>query len=123
MAKIGFGAGEGFHGGRPQIASISIAPPCPPPCAFGGDAALIAEPLHRIDQMQHDAIAAGADRMANANRAAVDIEPIARNLAGGAGEPERLAAELVIVPGGKQVSTCAANASLSSDNSISLRPS
>ena len=32
--------------------------------AFGGDAALEAEPLHGVDEMQHDAVAARADRMA-----------------------------------------------------------
>src|SRR5580700_8662326 len=69
--------------------------------AFGGDAALLAKPLHGVDQMQHDAIAAGADRMADADRAAVDIEPVARDFSCRAGKPERRAAELVIVPGGE----------------------
>src|SRR5581483_11743060 len=69
--------------------------------AFGGDAAPLAEPLHGIDQMQHDAIAAGADRMADADGAAVDIEPVARDVAGSAGKAERVAAEFVVLPGGK----------------------
>ena len=42
--------------------------------AFGGDAAPGAEPLHRIDEMQHDAVAAAADGMTEADRAAIDIE-------------------------------------------------
>ena len=41
---------------------------------FGGDAALGAEPLHRVDEMQHDAIAAAADGMTEADGAAIDIE-------------------------------------------------
>ena len=49
--------------------------------AFGSDAALFAEPLHGIDEMQHDPVAAGADRMADADGAAVDIEQIARDAA------------------------------------------
>ena len=32
--------------------------------AFGGDAAFQAHPLHGVDEVQHDAVAAGADRMA-----------------------------------------------------------
>src|SRR6266540_3996100 len=32
--------------------------------AFGGDALAHAEPLHRVDEMQHDAVAARADGMA-----------------------------------------------------------
>ena len=45
--------------------------------AFGGDALLDAEPLHRVDEMQHDPVAAGADRMAEADGAAVDVELVA----------------------------------------------
>src|SRR3984957_14077923 len=66
--------------------------------AFGGDAALQAEPLHGVNEMQHDAVAARADRMADADRAAVDVEPVARDRAGGAVEAEHLAAELGILP-------------------------
>src|SRR5436190_21340825 len=43
--------------------------------ALGGDAAFQAEPLHGVDEMQDDAIAAGANRVAGADGAAVDIEP------------------------------------------------
>ena len=67
--------------------------------AFGGDAALEAEPFHRIDEMQHDAIAAGADRMAEPDRAAVDIELVALDRAGGPVEMQHLAAERVVLPG------------------------
>src|ERR1700731_1201806 len=89
MASVGLGAGEVFmrpsHRFDQHGAALAAAD------ALGGDAALIAEPLHGVDQMQHDAVAAGADRMTDADGAAVDIEPVARDLAGRAGEPERLA--------------------------------
>src|SRR5580704_12645696 len=100
MASVGFGAGEVFmrcpsHRFDQHGAALAAAD------AFGGDAALIAEPLHGIDQMQDDAIAAGANRMADADRTAVDIEPVARDLSRRTGKPERLAAEFGIVPGGE----------------------
>src|SRR5579862_1861357 len=100
MASVGFGAGEVFIGPPSHCfdqhgAALAAAD------AFGGDAALLAEPLHGVDQVQHDAIAAGADRMAHPDRAAVDIEPVARDFSRSTWKPERLAAELVIVPGGK----------------------
>src|SRR5580704_2489551 len=69
--------------------------------AFGGDAALFAEPLHGIDEMQHDPVAASANRMADADGAAVDIKNIARDAAGRCIEPERVAAELGILPSGE----------------------
>src|SRR6202035_2190451 len=55
MARIGFGAGEAFMGRSSHRfdqhgAALAAAD------AFGGDAALIAEPVHSVDQMQHDAI-------------------------------------------------------------------
>src|SRR5580692_12853566 len=65
---------------------------------FGGDAALVAEPLHGVDEMQHDTIAAGADRVADADGAAVDIDPVARDCAGRTVEAERVAAEFGVVP-------------------------
>src|ERR1700724_463810 len=69
MASVGLGAGEVFmrfpsHRLDQHGAALAAAD------AFGGDAALLAEPLHGIDEMQHDAVAAGADRMAGADRAA-----------------------------------------------------
>src|SRR6202050_3296804 len=69
MARIGFGAGEVFmrrssHRFDQHGAALAAAD------AFGGDAALIAEPFHGIDQMQHDAIAAGAHPMGDAKRRA-----------------------------------------------------
>src|SRR5712691_12874965 len=69
--------------------------------ALGGDALLDAEPPHRVDEVQHDAVAAGADRMAEANGAAVDIELVARDAPGGGAETENLAAERVVLPGGE----------------------
>src|SRR6266436_3145959 len=68
---------------------------------FGGDAALGAQPLHRVDEMQHDAIAAAANGMPEADRAAVDIQFCLVDLPGGAFKPKNLAAELFVVPGGK----------------------
>src|SRR5579862_4859205 len=100
MASVGFGAGEVFIG-PPSHCFDQHGAALPAADAFGGDAALLAEPLHGIDQMQHDAVAAGADRVADADRAAVDIEPVARDLSRSTWKPERLAAELVIVPGGE----------------------
>src|SRR6185312_15226643 len=67
--------------------------------AFGGDALLDAQPFHPIDQVQHDPVSARADRMAEADRAAVHVERVALDAAGRALEAERLAAELVVLPG------------------------
>src|SRR5580698_7192733 len=54
---------------------------------FGGDAALVAKTFHGVDKMQHDAVAAGADRMADPDRAAVHVEPVARDRAGRTRKP------------------------------------
>src|ERR1700688_2483003 len=69
--------------------------------AFGGDAAFGAEPLHRVDEMQHDAVAAAADGMPKADGAAVDIELGVIDLPRGAVKSQNLAAELFVVPGGE----------------------
>src|SRR6516225_5716342 len=61
--------------------------------AFGGDAAPRAEPLHRIDEVQHDAVAAGADGMAKRDGAAIDIELGAIDFAGRSIEAQNLLAE------------------------------
>src|SRR5580700_380455 len=98
MARIGFGAGEVFI--RPSQRFDQHGAALAAADAFGGDAALVAEPLHGIDEMQHDAIAAGADRMADANRPTIHIEPVARDLSRSTWKPECLAAEFRIVPGG-----------------------
>src|ERR1700722_7046697 len=99
MASVGFGAGEVFM--RPSYRFDQHGAALAAADAFGGDAAPIAEPLHGIDQMQHDAVAAGADRMADANRAAVDIEPVARDFSRSTCKPERVATEFGVVPGGE----------------------
>src|SRR5438034_440643 len=69
--------------------------------AFGGDAAPRAEPLHGVDEVQHDAVAGGADGMAEADRATIDIELGVVDLSGGAVEAQNLAAKLFVVPGGE----------------------
>src|SRR5262249_49519912 len=69
--------------------------------AFGGDALLDPEPLHRVDEMQHDAVAARSDRMAEPDRAAVDVELVARYAPERALEAEQLAAERLVLPGGE----------------------
>src|SRR5262245_58188935 len=69
--------------------------------AFGGDALLDAEAFHGVDQMQHDAVAARAHGMTEADGAAVDVEPVAIDAAGGAVKAEHLAAERVVLPGGE----------------------
>src|SRR5262245_61056599 len=69
--------------------------------AFGGDALADAEPLHCVDQMQHDAVAARADGMAQADRTAVDVELVAGNAPGGGGKPEHFLAKGVVLPGGE----------------------
>src|SRR5262249_58470484 len=51
--------------------------------------------------MQHDAVAARADRMAEPDGPAVDVELVAIDTAGGAVEAEHLAAERVVLPGGE----------------------
>src|SRR6266436_9634827 len=68
---------------------------------FGGDAAPGAQPLHRVDEMQHDAIAAAAHGMTKADRAAIDIQFCLVDLPGGPLETQNLAAEFVVVPGGE----------------------
>src|ERR1700722_2438864 len=99
MASVGFGAGEVFM--RPSYRFDQHGAALAAADAFGGDAAPIAEPFHGIDQMQHDTVAAGADRMADADGTAIDIEPIARDFSRGARKAERLAAEFGVVPGGE----------------------
>src|SRR5882724_4283053 len=69
--------------------------------AFGGDALAHAETLHRVDEMQHDAVAARAHGMAETDGAAVDVELVAVDAPGGGGKPEHLAAERVVLPGGE----------------------
>src|SRR5207247_11010493 len=69
--------------------------------AFGGNALLDSQPLHRIDEMQHDTVAAGADGMAEPDRAPVHIELVARDDPRRAGKAQHLAADGVILPGGK----------------------
>src|SRR5215831_5729377 len=69
--------------------------------AFGGDALADAEPLHCVDEMQHDAVAARAHGMAEPDRAAVDVELVAVDAAAGAGKPEHFLAEGVVLPGGE----------------------
>ena len=69
--------------------------------AFGGDAAFGAEPLHGIHKMQHNAVAAGADRMSETDRSTVDIEFRLINLTCCTVKSQHLAAEPVIVPRGE----------------------
>src|SRR5499433_2115584 len=69
--------------------------------AFGGDALLDAEAFHGVDEMQHDAVAARAHGMAEADRAAVDVELVAFDAAGRTIKAEHLAAERVVLPGGE----------------------
>src|SRR6516165_3664799 len=61
--------------------------------AFGGDALLDAAALHGVDEMQHDAVAARAHGMAEADGAAVDVELVAIDAARRAIKAEHLAAE------------------------------
>src|SRR5262249_58284082 len=65
------------------------------------DALPDAEALHGVDEMQHDAVAARAHGMAEADGAAVDVELVAVDAAGRAVKAERLAAERVVLPGGE----------------------
>src|ERR1700730_7183675 len=51
--------------------------------------------------MQHDAIAAAAYGMPEADRAAIDVEPGRIDLPGRAVEPQNLTAEFFFVPGGQ----------------------
>src|SRR5262249_386505 len=69
--------------------------------ALRGNPALEAEPMHGIDEMKHNAIAACADRMPDADCAAVDVEAVAWNAAGSARKAKRIAAEFVVFPGRK----------------------
>ncbi len=67
--------------------------------ALGGDTLLDAEPLHRIDEVEHDAVAARPDRMTEPDGAAVDVELVAIDAADGAIDPEHLLAEGLVLPG------------------------
>src|SRR5262245_40415466 len=69
--------------------------------AFGGNAATCAQPLHRVDEMQHNTIARRADGMAEADRATIDIKFRLIDLARGAVEAENLLAEFLVAPGGE----------------------
>src|SRR5579883_2719697 len=66
---------------------------------FGRYPKFLAEAPHRVDEMQHDAVAAGADGMAEADGAAIDVETRAIDSTSGAVEAQHLAAEGVILPG------------------------
>src|SRR6185312_10663504 len=69
--------------------------------AFGGDAASVAKPLHGVDEVQHDAVARSADGMAEADRAAIDVESGTVDRAGRTVEAEHLATEFFILPRGE----------------------
>ena len=82
--------------------------------ALGGDAALLAEPLHGVDQMQRDAVAAGPTGWPSAIAPPSTLSFVAIDQPGGAVEAEDLAAEFFVSQAARQPSTCAANASFSS---------
>src|SRR5712692_8237353 len=67
--------------------------------AFGRYALLDAEPSHRVDQMQHNAVAARTDGMAEPDCAAVDIELVALDTPCRAIEMQHFAAERLVLPG------------------------
>src|SRR5262245_43573390 len=69
--------------------------------AFGGDALLDAEPLHGVDAMQHDAVAARAHGMAEADCTSVHVKFVTIDTAGRTVKAEHLAAERVVLPGGE----------------------
>src|ERR1700741_3636210 len=62
--------------------------PLPAADAFGGVALLDAEPLHGVHEVEHDAVAARAHRMAQPDRPAIDVELVARDAAGGTGKAQ-----------------------------------
>src|SRR5581483_1540829 len=66
-----------------------------------GHAALFAGALQRLQQVQHDARAGRADRMAECDRAAIHVQPALIELAQRAVEPELFAAVLLILPRGE----------------------
>src|SRR6516165_3168796 len=66
--------------------------------ALGGDALLDAEPFHGVDEVEHNAIAARADGMAEPDGAAVHIELVALDAPGSAIEVEHVAAERLVLP-------------------------
>jgi len=66
--------------------------------AFGRDPARLAEALERARQVQHDPVAAGANRMAEADRAAVDVEPLRRRRGDGTLAPEQIPTQTLVVP-------------------------
>src|SRR5256885_2981904 len=64
-------------------------------------AALLPGALQCFQQMQHDARARGADRVAERDGAAVDVQPVLIELAERAIEAKLLAAVLLVFPGGE----------------------
>src|SRR5581483_4891717 len=66
-----------------------------------GHAALAFRALEDVQQVQHDARAGSADRMAERDRAAVDVELLGVEPAHGAVQPELLAAVALVLPRGE----------------------
>src|SRR6266852_931296 len=66
-----------------------------------GDAAAPAGALEHLQYVQHEARARGADRVTHRDRAAVDVELAAVELAEGAVEPEVRAAIVLALPRGE----------------------
>src|SRR5690606_32284957 len=66
---------------------------------LAGDAAPQPQSVETVGQVQDDAVAAGAHRVAEADGAAVDIEPVRGDSPQGAVETEHGAAEVAASPG------------------------
>ena len=103
-----------------QLASTSIAPPWPPPMQIEAMPRLPLLRFEHLQQVQHDARARGADRVAERDRAAVDVELLLVELAERRVEAELLAAVSSSFHAARQPSTCAAKASLISQESRSF---
>ena len=64
--------------------------------AHGLDAELLVVPLQRVDQRAGDAGAGHAERVADRDRAAVDVELVQRRCRAACAEPERLDRERLV---------------------------
>ena len=99
-ARAGFGAGD-FVIGALYTVSISMAPPCPPPMHSVAMPRLWPSRFMALTRCSTMRLPLAPTGWPSADRAAVDIELVARDRAGGALEAQRLAAELVVLPGGE----------------------
>src|ERR1035437_5857486 len=85
--------------GRSYTVSINMAPPWPPPIHSVAMPRLRPSRFIALTRCRPARLPPRADRMAKPDRAAVDIELVVVEHAGGSVEVQHLAAEFVVLPG------------------------